>query len=94
MVDMKGKNAESLKSASKVQLEGVITPTDWDEDDNIISISISTPDEQEYIVKEDPVGDELIDLVYGFVKVRGILAEDEFGNKSISVESYELIELE
>ena len=76
----------------KTSIEGVVTPIAWDDNYNIIAISISTPDEKEYTVKKGTLSDELLELVHRYVNVTGFLDEDEYGEKTISVENYELIE--
>ncbi len=76
----------------KATLMGIITAVQWDEDDNVTSISLSTPEEEEYIIKDNSIGEELLCYVYQQVKVAGLIEEDEYGEKMINVESYEVFE--
>ncbi|MGA1796321.1 MAG: hypothetical protein ACMUIL_10735 [bacterium] len=85
---------KSKVSKKKVTLTGIITAVDWDEDDNVIAVSISTPDEEEYIIEDTPEGAELLDLVFQNIRVTGVIEEDEYGDKIITVESYEVLEEE
>ena len=73
---------------------GIITAVEWDEDDNVVAIALSTPEEEEYLIEENPVGAELLELIYESVKVTGIVTENGFGNKSVRVDSYELVDEE
>ncbi|MGA1845375.1 MAG: hypothetical protein ACMUIS_12495 [bacterium] len=85
---------KSKVNKKKVTLTGIITAVDWDEDDNVIAVSISTPDEEEYIIEDTPEGEELLDLVFQNIRVTGVIEEDEYGDKIITVESYEVLEEE
>jgi len=83
----------SIKN-KKMTLMGIITAVEWDEDDNVVAIALSTPEEEEYRIEDNPVGAELLDLIYESVKVTGSINENEFGNKSIRVDSYKLVDEE
>ena len=85
---------KSKVNKKKVTLTGIITAVDWDEDDNVIAVSISTPEEEEYIIEDTPEGEELLDLVFQNVRVTGVIEEDEYGDRIITVESYEVLEEE
>jgi len=76
----------------KKTLMGIITAVEWDEDDNVVAIAISTPEEEEYRIEDNPLGAELLDLIYESVKVTGSVIENELGNKSIRVDSYTLVD--
>ena len=78
----------------KITVMGIITAVEWDEDDNVVAIALSTPEEEEYRIEENPVGAELLELIYESVKVTGIVTENEFGDKSIRVDSYALVDEE
>jgi len=84
----------SKVNKKKVTLTGIITAVDWDDDDNVIAVSISTPDEEEYIIEDTPEGEELLDLVFQNVRITGIIEENEYGDKSINVDSHEVLDEE
>ncbi|MBN2372804.1 hypothetical protein JXL19_03320 [bacterium] len=77
---------------STVIIKGIITAVEWDEDNNIIAISLSTSDEEEYHIEDNPFMDELLNLVYEPVRVTGIINSDDFGYKSILIQKYELLD--
>lgn len=83
--------SKNLAADGKITITGVITPIDWDDEDNIVAISISTSEEEEYIVEDSPLGEELFNLINEYVKVTGFIEEDEYGDKTISVVNYKLI---
>ena len=75
----------------KIVITGLVTAADWDDEDNIVKISIATADEEEYLVGDNPMGDELLELVKNNVKVVGTVEEDEYGDKYIFVDHYEIL---
>ena len=70
---------------------GYIIPSEWDNEDNVISISIST-DDDDYLVELNKQGEELFDFLDEDVEATGIIREDKDGTKRIRVTSYEVIE--
>ena len=74
----------------ELSIRGILIPAEWDEEGNIIGLSIMTVDEKEYVVEEKTKRRGLLDLVRHEVEVRG-LAREEAGRKAILVESYKQI---
>jgi hypothetical protein len=83
---------ENFDCTSYITLTGIITALEWDKDDNVIAIGLSTSDEEEYVIEDNSFTDELLDLLYEPVKLIGFVNTNEYGYKSIFVESYELLE--
>lgn len=71
------------------KIAGVIIPADWDRQGNITGVSISAFDEQEYLVKKQVKGAELIQHVRKDAEVVGWV-EVEQGKKKITVKHYRL----
>jgi hypothetical protein len=71
-------------------LKGYIVPIKWDGDGNVISIELSTDDE-DYLVEMDGVGWELLDHADEEVEVTGIISDERDTIKSITVINYELL---
>ncbi|MEW5801944.1 MAG: hypothetical protein AB1847_07535 [bacterium] len=80
------------KAGQQVTITGIVTAADWDEDDDIVAVTISTADEEEYLVDDNPKGEELLELVYRNVKATGVVEDDGEGGKLISVRSYEILD--
>ena len=76
----------------KITIIGIITAMEWDENDNVITVKISAPDEEEYVIEDNSLADELLELLYEAVKVTGYVSESEFGYKTLLVEDYELLD--
>ena len=80
------------KAGQQVIITGIVTAAQWDEDDDIVAVTISTPDEEEYLVDGTPKGEELLELIYQNVRVTGTVEDDGDGDKIISVKSYEVLD--
>ena len=73
----------------QVKIRGIIVPSEWDEKGTVISISLSTFDEDEYLIEKDEKGGQLLLLIREEVEVRGIVREED-GNKIIRIKKYHL----
>jgi hypothetical protein len=71
------------------RIAGVIVPADWDRQGNVTGVSISTFDEEEYLVQEQAKGAELIQHLRKDAEVVGWV-EVERGKKKITVKHYRL----
>jgi uncharacterized membrane protein YcgQ (UPF0703/DUF1980 family) len=85
---MKTKKNEPQKEET---ITGYIVPSEWDNEDNVVAISIST-DDDDYVVELNKLGEELFDFIDEDVEVTGIVREDKDGTKRVRVISYEVLE--
>ncbi len=86
---------------SEVTIEGTVIETEWDEDDNVVSVAISVtifPEDSteeeymiDYLVTENEKGKELVNFVGQDVRATGTAVEDEDGVLVISVRVFEVI---
>ena len=74
-----------------MRIVGFVKPNDWDDDDTVTELSIST-DDDDYIVESNTLGEELFDLLDEDVDVTGIVTEDKERKKRIHITSYEVLE--
>jgi len=49
--DLLNNKAHFLKERAMEKIKGIVVPTDWDSNGNVISLSIATCGEQEYIIE-------------------------------------------
>jgi hypothetical protein len=86
--------AKRLKKRSNalIMAMGVVTPAKWDENDNIIGISIQTLDEEEYIVEFNKIGQELITCMGKRVEASGSVRERLDGKRILKIKSYKMID--
>lgn len=80
------------KKNTESSITGIIVPSDWDDNDNLIQIAIQTIDEEEYIIKQNKKGEELLDMIEQEVEVIGTTMENEDGNIIIEISEYNLKE--
>ena len=70
------------------KIEGVIIPSNWDEDGNIKGVSLHTSDEKEYRVEYGGVGKELLGHIHHKVAATGKIRERLDGRLYINVKSF------
>jgi hypothetical protein len=80
------------KSEKEETLVGFILPSEWDNNDNVTGISIST-DDDEYLVENNKLGEQLFDFLDEDVRVTGLVTEEKDGTKRITISDYEILEL-
>jgi hypothetical protein len=85
---MKIKKSQPPKEETIV---GYVVPSEWDNEDNVVAIGISTEDD-EYVVELNKLGEELFDFLDEDVEVTGLVRDDKDGTKRIRVTSYEVLE--
>ena len=79
------------KGPKEMTLAGFVIPEEWDNNDNVIAIAISTEDE-DYLVERNKPGEELYDFLDEDVEVTGFVVEDKDGTKHISITTYEILQ--
>ncbi|MDI6687519.1 MAG: hypothetical protein QME06_04780 [Desulfobacterales bacterium] len=71
-------------------VRGIVVSMDWDEKGNALAAAISTPDEQEYVIKQDEKGKELLKFIRHDVEVYGVVRKAIKGRNMVTVKSYKL----
>ena len=82
------------KGETPTTVTGIVTPTDWDENGNVVVASVSTSSEEDYIIADNEMARGLLELSGAQVMVTGIVNNDSRGNKTITVKKFELLEEE
>jgi hypothetical protein len=72
-----------------IRIRGIVIPVEWDEKGNVISVAISSQDEDEYLIENQEKGQELRAFSREEVEVFGVLTE-EGDRKRIKVKRYNL----
>ena len=75
-------------------ITGIILPNQWDEDGNVIGVSVYTDREEIYIVAQNKRIKELVNLVQIKVRVEGKVKEGLDGNKLVYVKTVKTMENE
>ncbi len=86
---MKDKKKTKEKRGVGITLQGVIIPVAWDEDGNVTTVSVSTFNEDSYIVDHTEKGRDLIGFIQSEVEVTGFI-DDANDAKIVRVIDYSL----
>jgi len=73
-------------------MRGIITPSEWDEENHVTGITLSTVEEEEYRIHQDNTGRQLFRLLQKEVAVSGVVGLDAQGNRLITVKAYDVRE--
>jgi hypothetical protein len=79
----------ALKKKS-VTLTGIVIPSDWNDDQEVVGAALATADEKEYRIDGTKKGKELLAHLQLLMEVTGTLSEDERGRKVITVRRYSI----
>ncbi len=71
----------------EVTITGLVTAWEWDEDNNVTAVAVST-DDDDYVVDNNDLGEELMELIDHEVEVTGTVSTDEDDLKTIVVTKY------
>jgi hypothetical protein len=81
---------KSKRRDKVISFRGIILPTDWDKDGNVIALGLSGTDEKEYRIEVKAKKPELLGLLQKEVEVTGLLKE-EAGTRTILLKRYRQI---
>ena len=82
------------RPAPQNAIAGIILPNQWDEDGNVIGVSIYTDREEIYIVAQNKQIKVLVNLIQTKVRVEGKIKERLNGEKFIYVKTVKTLEHE
>ena len=80
-----GKNNQS-------KLCGIVLPIQWDENGNIIRISLNTSDEKAYVIDYSGRGRELLNHLQDMIEVDGKVQQRLGGSLYLKVNNYTVIQ--
>lgn len=84
------KSEENMKHKPDLglfKIQGLIIPSAWDKEGNVLAVVVSTFDEDEYLVERDEKGEQLFGLLREEVEVSGVVGIKD-GIKTIKVKKY------
>lgn len=79
------------EGTGETTITGLVTPCDWDQNNNIVALEIATSGEETYMVESNAKGEELFKCLHEQVKVAGIVRKDEKGKQLIKVKEYQIV---
>ena len=78
---------KSSKTQAMISIEGIIIPSRWDKNGNIVELAIATHNEEEYLIADEEQVTQLKPLLRKEAQVRGIL-DTKDGKKVINVTGF------
>ncbi|MGB5986147.1 MAG: hypothetical protein WBG37_12655 [Desulfobacterales bacterium] len=75
--------------STRTVLDGVIIPSAWDEDDQVIAVSLAASDDHDYLIEN---GDKFIALIGMEIQADGVVTKTRRAQRSIRIKRYEVIE--
>ena len=83
MSSRKGK-WQPKSNQQQIRIQGEVVPHEKDWHNSVLQVAIVTDDFETYIILDDPMGEELIEMVGSYVEVVGVIfGEDYSGNKVV-----------
>ena len=82
----------SFAATDEVEITGTVYAIDRDENNNVTTVVLATDEGEEIVVVKSGKGMELLTLDEKTVKATGVIANDEDGNKTITVTKYTILE--
>jgi hypothetical protein len=82
----------NVSFSEEVTISGRILPFDWDDDDKVTAVILVDDYGEEFIVKKNANGKELLKLIEKYVVATGTLSEDHEGNKIIVITQFTVSE--
>jgi hypothetical protein len=79
------------KEGKEVTIKGFVTPNEWDDEDKVGELGISTNDDGYYVVEENKLWEELVDILYEDVEVTGTIKKDKNGTMRIAILDYDVL---
>ena len=73
-----------------VEIHGIVTPCEWNNDEQVTAVSIEANDEKEYFVHMKGKGKDLLGLLRKSIHITGAVTCDEHGRKFLTVTDYNI----
>lgn len=70
-------------------LSGIVTPIEWDDDDQVTAVALSATDDEQYWIENS---DKFIDLSQKCIEASGKVNRDRKSTRSISIKRFSVIE--
>ena len=81
---MKKRIRESMQT-----LVGIVTPHEWDENDQVSGVSLSATDDEEYIIEN---GERFLDMVQKPIRAVGLVKSGKKVHRMINIKKFELLD--
>jgi hypothetical protein len=73
------------------KIKGIVVPVSWDDDGNVLRISVHTTDEKEYLIEQSKIGIDLLSHVQSKIVAEGPVRRRLDGKTIINIKDFRLI---
>jgi hypothetical protein len=70
-------------------LKGIVTASNWDENDQIIEVSLSATDDEEYVIENSK---RFLDLTQKPIRATGLVTVGKKIHRMINIKKFELLD--
>ena len=70
-------------------LVGIVTPCQWDENDQVRGVSLSATDDEEYVIEN---GERFLELVQTPIRATGIVTCDPKAHRAINIQKFQMLD--
>lgn len=88
----KARQKKRRRAPGEITVRGFVVADDWNYNDEVVAVSISTEDEEEYLVENTGLGKRLLNHVDDLVEVTGMIRTDVGGFKNIKVTDFTVLD--
>ena len=81
---------EPPQDAKKIRVRGLVVPSSWGGDGEVLSVVLSAFDETEYQVADNELARQLFGKIHQVVSIDGEMDETQGGKKMIKVQSFKV----
>ena len=75
--------------ASMQSLIGIVIPYAWDNNDEVIAVSLSATDDEDYVIEN---GERFLDLIHQKIRAEGLVRQGKKMHRAITIKKFELLE--
>ncbi len=69
-------------------VSGLVIPIDWDDDGTVLGAAIFDREERRYMIQQDEMGKELLNLIKTEVEVEGTVKKGKKGQMTLKVKDF------
>lgn len=69
-------------------VSGLVIPIDWDDDGTVLGAAIFDREERKYMIQQDEIGKELLNLIKTEVEVEGTVKKGKKGQMTLKVKDF------
>lgn len=73
----------------RATLSGVIIPSSWDEENQVVAVSLAANDEREYLIEN---GAKFLKILNKQIRAEGLVKKSRRAHRTVKIMKYELLD--